>query len=95
MKHLIQLWPGDWVKQMPKMNEAMGMKNRFTMDGGGKWFVCPFERNEFWKCIGCVILAVTYGKKLHSEIPKPFCRMAPTKLQKYFRGNTNLYKGMF
>ena len=27
LKHLIQLWPGDWVKQMAKMNEAVCMKN--------------------------------------------------------------------
>ena len=64
-KHLIQLWPGDWVKQKEKINEAVGMKNDFTMDGGGKGLVCTFKRQEFWKCIGCGISTVTYVKKLH------------------------------
>ena len=41
LKHLIQLWPGDWVKQMEKMNEAVVIKNTYTMNGGGKWLVCP------------------------------------------------------
>ena len=40
MKHIIQLWPGDWAKQMAKMNEAVGMKNfsRWMGEGNG-WFV--------------------------------------------------------
>ena len=56
-----------------KMNEAVGMKNRFTIDGGGKRLVCPFKRQYFWKCIGCVLSAVNYdkkGQKLWSEIQK-------------------------
>ena len=52
LKNIIQLWPGDWVKQMEKMNEAVGMKNFFTMDEVGKRPVCPFRRQECWKCIG-------------------------------------------
>ena len=44
LKHLIQLWPSYWVNQMAKMNEAVGMKNDFTMDGGGKRVVRPFNR---------------------------------------------------
>ena len=44
LRHIIQLWPGDWVKQMAKMNEAVGMKNRVTMGGGGKRIVCTFRR---------------------------------------------------
>ena len=83
MKHPIQFWPGDWMKHMAKINEAIGVTNRFTMDGRGKRIFCPFIRQEFWKCIGCIISAVTYGKKGHrlwSEIPKASCRTAPTKL---------------
>ena len=63
LKHLIQLWPGYWVKKMAKINEAVGIKNHVTMDGGGKRLVCPFKRQEFWKCIGCILSAVTYGNK--------------------------------
>ena len=79
------------------MNKAVGMKNRFTMNVGGKRLVRLFKNQEFWKYIGCVISAVTYEKKGHkiwSEIPKDFCSITPTKLRRYFIGNTNLYKGM-
>ena len=43
-KHLIQLWPVDWMKQMAKLNEAVGMKNRLKIGGGGKRIVRPFRR---------------------------------------------------
>ena len=95
LKHLINLWPGYWVKQMAKMNEAVVIKNRYMMNGGGKRLVRTFKRQELWECIGCIILVVTYGKKGHklwSEIPKASCRMAPLKLRRYVRGTTNLYK---
>ena len=36
LKHLIKLWTGDREKQMVKMNEAVTMKNRVTLNGGGK-----------------------------------------------------------
>ena len=80
---------------MEKMNEAVGMKNCFTVDGGGKWLVHPFNRKEFWKLIGCILLSVTYGKKGHKlwrEIPKYSGKMAPTKIIRCVSGNTNLYK---
>ena len=48
---------------MAKINEAVGMKNGVTMNGRGKRLVCPFIRQQFWKCMGCVISAVTYEKK--------------------------------
>ena len=60
-----------------KMNEAVCMKNRITLDGGGERQVQKFKRQEFCKCIGCILLAVTYGKKgrkLWSEVPKGFCK---------------------
>ena len=63
LKHLIQLRPCDWVKYMEKMIEAVVINNRFTMDWGWKRLVSPFKRQKFCKCIGCVISAVTYGKK--------------------------------
>ena len=71
------------MKKMEKTNEAVGTKNRFTIDGGGKRLVCPFNRKYFWKRIGCILSAVTFGKKGHqlwSEIPKYSGKMAPTKL---------------
>ena len=98
LKHLIQLWSGVWVSRMAKMNEAVCMKNRVTTNGGGKRLVRPLKRKEFWKCIGCILSEVTYGKKGHklwSEIPKSFGKMENPKLRRYFRENTNLYKVCF
>ena len=63
LKHLVQLWPGYWVSQMAKMNEAVFMKNRVSLNGGGKRQVQKFKSQEFWKCTGCILSAVTYGKK--------------------------------
>ena len=71
------------MKQMVKMNEAVGLKNRLRITRGGKRLFRPFRRQQLWKCMGCFILAVTYGRKGHnlgSEIPKYFGRTAPTKL---------------
>ena len=44
LNHIIQLWPGYWVKHIEKINEAVGMKNHFTVDEGGKRLVRPFKR---------------------------------------------------
>ena len=71
------------------------MNNCVTTNGGGKRLVRPFKRQELWKCIGCILSAVTYGKKLHklwSEVSKYFCNMETPKLQIDVRGNTDLYK---
>ena len=95
LNHIIQLWPGDWVEHMAKINEAVGMKNCLKMYGGGKRIVRPLRRQEFWKCIGCIISEITYGRKgykIWSEIPKYFGRKAPTKLQRDVREYTDLYK---
>ena len=83
------------MRQMSKLIEVVGMKNCLVMSGGGKLIVCPFRRQEFWKCIGCILLEVNYGKKVHnilSEIPKSFGNKASTKLRRYVCGNTDLYK---
>ena len=44
LNHLIQLWSGDWVNHMSKMNEAVGTKNCLTMYRAGKRIVCTFRR---------------------------------------------------
>ena len=75
-----------------KMNEAVGMNNILMMDGGSKRVVRPFNMKDFWKFIGCILLAVNYGKKGHklwSEIQKHSDKMAPTKIQRDVRGNTD------
>ena len=71
------------------------MKNRVLLDGGEKRIVCPFRRKEFWECIGCLLSAVTYGRKgqkIWSELPKYYGKMTPTKLRRDVCGNTDLYK---
>ena len=80
---------------MGKMNEAICMNNRFTSNGGGKWLVRPFKRQEFWKCIDFILSAVTYGKKgykLWSEVLNFFGKYENPKLGRDFCGNTDLYK---
>ena len=75
LKHRIQLWPVHWLSQMKKIHEAVCMKKRVATNEGGKRLVHPFKRQEFCKCIGCNILEVNYGKKVHkiwSEVPKSF-----------------------
>ena len=95
LKHLIQLWLGDWVKQMEKMNESFGINNRLTASRGNSQLVSPFIRQYFWKFIGCILQEVTYGNKGHniwSEIPKTFGKKPTTNLQIDVSGNTDLNK---
>ena len=53
------------MKQMKKMNEIVSMKNYILMSGVKERLrlVCNFTRQESWKCIGQILLAVTYGIK--------------------------------
>ena len=51
---------------MAQMNPSVGENNRLGISGGKKRLVSPFIRQEFLKCIGCIILIVTYGKKVHT-----------------------------
>ena len=87
--------PGYWVNQMKTMNESVGEKNLIYKYVGGKRPICPFTRNKFWKCIGCILSTVTYGNKgqnIWSEIPKDFGNMENPKLRRDVRVNTDLYK---
>ena len=77
------------------MNEAVGIKNRVTMNGGGKRLVRTFKRQEFWKCIGFILQAVTYGKKGHKlweEIHTYVCNKVLNKIHRYINGNTDVLK---
>ena len=67
------------------MNEAVVIKNSYTMNGGGKGLVCPFKSQDFWKCIGYILSAFTYGnkaQKLWSDILKAYFRIVPPKLRR-------------
>ena len=69
------------------MNEAVCMKNRVILNGGGKRQVKNFTRQEFWKCIGCNLSAVTYGKKgrkIWSEVSKGFGKYENLTLREMF-----------
>ena len=77
------------------MNEAVTMKNRVTLNGGGKRQVKKFIRQEFWKCIGCILSAVNYGKKgsnLWSEVSKGVGKHENQTLRRDVCGTTDLYK---
>ena len=80
---------------MEKMNEAVTMKNTVTLNGGGKRQVKNFTRQEFWKCIGCILSAVIYGKKgrkLWSEVSKGVGKHENPTLRRDVRGTTDLHK---
>ena len=51
---------------MKNMNVAVGEKNCLDLSVGKRQLVHPFRRQERWKCIGCILSAVTYGKKRHN-----------------------------
>ena len=80
------------MKQMARMNEAVGMKNHVTMDGGGKRIVRSFIRREFWKSIGLFYQQLPLGRKDTSfggEYQKIFGKKSPIKLQGYICGNND------
>ena len=80
---------------MEKMKKAVCTKNCVSLNGGGKRQVKKFTRKEFWKCIGCILLAVAYGKKgrkLWSELTKGFGKYENLTLQRDVRRTTDLYK---
>ena len=80
---------------MEKMNEAVCMKNRVILNGGGKRQVKKFTRQEFWKCIGFILLAVTYrkkGRKIWSEVSKGDGNYDNLTLRRDVCGITNLHK---
>ena len=71
------------------------MKNRVTLNGGGKRQVKKFTRQEFWKCIGCILSDVAYGKKvrkLWSEVSKGVGKHDNLTLRRDVRGITDLHK---
>ena len=45
------------------MNLAVAENNRQDIHGGNNQLVRHFTRKYFWKFIGCILSAVTYGNK--------------------------------
>ena len=62
LKHLRELWLGDWIEQMSKTNEEVGERNQHQK-AGGEDTIEENSSNEFWKYIWCILLSVTHGKK--------------------------------
>ena len=44
-------------------NEAVGDRNKREKETGKTHFMGEVLKNEFWKCIGCIILEDIYGNK--------------------------------
>ena len=53
------------VEHLSKMNEEVGEKNQHQKLVGKRWLVQKHSNNEFWKFIGWILPAVTYGKKVY------------------------------
>ena len=60
---LIKLCPGDWYNHPERMNMKVDDNNGKHMGMGKVKIrkVRQFSSNEFWKNIGCLILAPTFG----------------------------------
>ena len=60
---LIKLWPGDWIDQLKRMNRKVDEENGKQLNKGNDWYckVRCFSSYEFWKNIGCLVSAPTFG----------------------------------
>ena len=95
MKHLIQLWPGDWVKQTTKINLSVGEENNLNCYGGKNQLVCTFRRQYLWRFIGLILSKVTYGRNGHktwAETKRSVDKKVRTKLHRDVCGNADLMK---
>ena len=91
------MWPGVWVNQMSKMNQAVGEKNYLDKLVGGKCPVHHCTMSKFWKFIGCILLSVTFGVKEHhiwrkidACVSKKIWDTLWTPLHRDFHGKTDI-----
>ena len=63
LKMLSKLCPGDWVDQLKRMNPKVNEENGKQLVKGNVWYrkVLRFSSCEFWKNIGCLVSAPTFG----------------------------------
>ena len=56
---LINLWPGNCKTQLERMNQKVDENNGKALNKGNLQYrnVLRFSSNEFWKNIGCLVLA--------------------------------------
>ena len=60
---LIKLWPGDWISKLKRTNRKVDEENGKSLNKGNVRYqkFVAFSRNEFWKNIGCLVSAPTFG----------------------------------
>ena len=60
---LIKLWPRNWKTQLKRTNNKVDEENGKALRTGNVRYrkVRWFSRNEFWKNIGCLVSAHTFG----------------------------------
>ena len=60
---LIRIWPGYWISNLNGMNQKADEENGKALNRGNVRYqkVCCFSSNEFWKNIGCLVSAPTFG----------------------------------
>ena len=63
LKMLIKLWRGDWIDQLKRMNRKVDEENGKKRVKGNVRYrkVRRFSSCEFWKNIGCLVSAPTFG----------------------------------
>ena len=63
LKMLIKVWPGYWIDQLKRMNQKADEENGKQLVKGNVWHrkFRRFSSCEFWKNIGCLISASTFG----------------------------------
>ena len=60
---LIKPWPGYWKTQLKRINQKVDEGNRKALGKSNVRYrkVRRFSSNEFWKNIGCLVSAPTFG----------------------------------
>ena len=63
LNFLIKPWPGYWIDQLKRMNLKSDEENGKQLVKGNVWYckVRRFSSCEFWKNIGCLVSAPTFG----------------------------------
>ena len=59
----IKIWPGYWISQLNRMTRKVDEDNGKALNKVNVRYhkVRRFSSNEFWKNIGCLISAPTFG----------------------------------
>ena len=60
---LIKLWPVDFITRLNRINQKVDEENGKVLNKGNVRYrkVCQFPSNDYWKNIGCLVSAPTFG----------------------------------